>query len=341
VPFVHLVVYERLQREPVRRSPLFDLEPLRPGSRRLGALLASGPRAGDVVDLNRALTAKLAIEDAGAPEAEADSLVPAEPLAFLRRFATALAGARTALAFVVESLDRYDAEDLAAAGVLASRRDVKLCAPVPRPGKIVAVARNYPAHADELGGERPTEPVLFLKAPSAVIGPEDEIRLPAVATQVDYEGELAAVIGRAAREVAQASALEHVAGYTCANDVSARDFQNVRGQHFIGKSCDAFCPLGPALVTADEVGDPQDLGLRTLVSGQVAQQARTKEMLFPVAEIVAFASRLMTLEPGDVILTGTPSGVGAARRPPRWLADGDLVEVEIERLGRLRNRVRR
>jgi 2-keto-4-pentenoate hydratase/2-oxohepta-3-ene-1,7-dioic acid hydratase in catechol pathway len=338
---VHLVVFERLHREPVRGSASFDLEPVRPGSLRLGALLREGPRAEDVVDLNRAFAAKLALEGGGAPEVEADSRVPAQPLAFLRRFASSLAHAREALAFVMESFDRYDLEDLTAAGILEPRRGVRLSAPVPRPGKILAVARNYPAHAEELRADRPSEPVLFLKAPSAVIGPEDEIVLPAASQQVDYEGELAAVIGIATRDVSPAEALARVAGYTCADDVSARDFQNVRGQHFIGKSCDSFCPLGPALVTADAVGDPQDLGLRTLVSGRLAQQARTKEMLFPVAEIVAFASRLMTLEPGDVILTGTPAGVGMAQRPPRWLADGDVVEVEIERIGRLRNGVRR
>jgi 2-keto-4-pentenoate hydratase/2-oxohepta-3-ene-1,7-dioic acid hydratase in catechol pathway len=124
-----------------------------------------------------------------------------------------------------------------------------------------------------------------------------------------------------------------------ANDVSARDFQNVRGQHFLGKSCDTFAPLGPALVTADEIPDPQDLALRTVVGGETLQSSRTKEMIFPVATLIAFASRLMTLEPGDVILTGTPAGVGAARTPPRWLREGELVEVEIERLGKLRNRV--
>ena len=135
-------------------------------------------------------------------------------------------------------------------------------------------------------------------------------------------------------------ALEYVGGYTAANDVTARDFQNVRGQHFIGKSCDGFAPLGPVLVTPDEISDPQSLGLRTVVSGHLRQEAQTKEMIFSVAEIISFASRLMTLEPGDVLLTGTPSGVGAAASPPRWLADGDVVDVEVQHVGRLRNYVR-
>lgn len=312
-----------------------------PGGRRLGALLPAGPHVGDVVDLNRALALKLAYEDAGAPEAEADSLLPAAPLAFLRRFDDAIRYGREAFDFVHSGLGRYDAPDFLRTGVIMPRREVRLCAPVPRPGKIVAVARNYASHAAEQGSEAPPEePVIFLKAPSAVIGPEDEILLPRASSAVDWEGELAVVIGRSARNVSAERALEVVAGYTAANDVSARDFQNVRGQRFFGKSCDTFAPLGPALVTADEISDPQDLGLRTLVSGELMQSARTKEMTFPVAELIAFVTRLMTLEPGDVLLTGTPSGVGIARRPQRWLREGDVVDVEIERIGRLRNYVR-
>ena len=318
-----------------------SLEATRPGVRRLGAVLPAGPHAGSIVDLNRALAIRLAGEDVGAPEAEADSLLPSEMHAFLRRGPAALAVARAALEFAADAVDRYDAPDLVRAGVIEPRRRVRLWAPVPQPRKIIAVARNYPAHARERGAAAPpSEPVLFLKAPSAVIGPDDEILLPAAASRVDWEGELAVVIGSLARGVSAQNALACVAGYTVANDVSARDFQNERGQHFIGKSCDTFAPLGPALVTADEIPDPQDLGIRTLVSGESMQSARTKEMIFPIAEIIAFVSKLMTLEPGDVLLTGTPAGVGAARTPPRWLRDGDVVEIEIERVGRLRNYVR-
>jgi 2-keto-4-pentenoate hydratase/2-oxohepta-3-ene-1,7-dioic acid hydratase in catechol pathway len=317
------------------------LAPVRHGARRLGAILPAGPHAGSIVDLNRALAIRLAGDDVGAPEAEADSLLPSDMLVFLRRGAPALAEARAALEFAADATLRYDAPDLLRAGVIHARRRVKLCAPVPHPGKVVAVARNYLAHARERGAEAaPGEPVLFLKASSAVIGPDDEIRLPEASRRVDFEGELAVVIGSVARELTADAALACVAGYTVANDVSARDFQGERGQHFIGKSCDTFLPLGPALVSADEIPDPQDLGLRTIVSGDTMQSARTKEMIFPVAEILVFASRLMTLEPGDVLLTGTPAGVGAGRTPPRWLRDGDVVEIEIERLGRLRNYVR-
>jgi len=347
---VQIVTFERRDEsrgpayEPSRGDAapgLESLEATAPGQRRLGSILASGLHSGAVVDLNRALAIRLAQEDAGAPEAEADSLLPADTLAFLRRGPDSLAAARAALEFAQDALARYDAPDLVRAGAVLPRAGVRLCAPVPRPGKIVGVARNYPAHAAERGGPASGEqPVLFLKAPSAVIGPEDAIRLPRVAAHVDYEGELAAVIGARAREVAESEALAFVAGYCAANDVTARDIQDARGQRSIAKSCDGFAPLGPVLVTADEVPDPQDLAIRTVLSGEVVQSARTKEMLFGVAALVAFASRLMTLEPGDVILTGTPAGVGAARKPPRWLRDGDVIEVGIERVGCLRTYVR-
>jgi acylpyruvate hydrolase len=320
---------------------LVALEPAALGPRRLGSIVPSGEHAGGVVDLNRALAIKLAEEDAGAPEAEADSLLPTEMLAFLRRLPGSLAAARTALDFALDALSRYDAPDLLRAGAVEPRSGVRLCAPVPRPGKIVGVARNYPSHAAERGSaSAPDQPVLFLKAPSAVIGPEDEIQLPRASARVDFEGELAVVIGARARRIEPSEAPACIAGYCVANDVTARDIQDDRGQRSIAKSGDGFAPLGPVLVTTDEVPDPQDLAIRTVLSGEVMQSARTKEMLFGVAALLAFASQLMTLEPGDVILTGTPAGVGAARTPPRWLRDGDVVEVAIERVGRLRNYVR-
>lgn len=344
---VRLVTFERGERragdpsgQTAEAALGFDaLEAGRPGARRLGACPDAGPCAGHVVDLNRALAMKLAQDDHGAPEAEADSMIPADVLGFLRRGDDAFVAAREALAFVDDALHRYDPPDLARAGVLESPRNVRLCAPVPRPGKIVAVARNYAAHAAEAGSEPPSEPVLFLKAPSAVVGPDDEIVLPHASREVDYEGELAVVIGARLRNVDESHALAGVAGYTAANDVSARDYQGVRGQHFIGKSCDSFAPLGPVLVTPAELPDPQALSLGTRLSGESVQSASTKEMIFPVARLIAFASRLMTLEPGDVLLTGTPAGVGRSRTPPRYLREGDVVEVSIERIGTLRNHV--
>ena len=316
------------------------LEFSRPGVCRFGALIPPGPHAGDVVDLNRALAVKLAFDDVGAPEAEADSLLPSSLHAYLQR-PSARDRAEAAFAWALHALGRYDAPDLVRAGVVLPRRNLQLRAPLRRPGKIVAVARNYRAHATERGAVTPEEPVLFLKASSAVIGPNDDIVLPRASEQVDYEGELAVVIGLVAHCVKEEEALGYVAGYMAANDVTARDYQNVRGQHFIGKSCDSFAPLGPSLATVDEISDPQDLGIRTVISGEPRQDARTKEMVFSVSQLIAFASQLLTLEPGDVLLTGTPAGVGAAQDPPRWLRDGDVVDVEIEHIGRLRNYVRR
>ena len=348
---MRIVAFER--RGPQRAARRGELHDAYRGMEDLDQLPAAGCRVGlwtepieddrggasyDVVDLHRALALQLATRDSGAPEAEAGSLLPADPLAFLRQFPTAERAARRAEGFVRRLLRRFPPSELATVGALERLARLKLHAPVPRPGKILAVARNYPAHADEQQAARPEEPVLFLKASSAVIGSGDEIVLPRASREVDYEGELAVVIGRAAHEVPPLHALEYVAGYTVANDVSARDWQGVRGQHFIGKSFDGFAPLGPCLVTADEIPDPQDLALCTRVSGETLQSARTKEMSFPVAELIAFASQITTLEPGDVLLTGTPAGVGKARKPPRWLRDGDVVEVEIERIGVLAQR---
>lgn len=215
---------------------------------------------------------------------------------------------------------------------------LELLAPMPRPGKIVAIGRNYGAHAAEEGIEPPTEPLIFAKLPSSVVGPGAEIRWdPALTAQVDYEAELGVVIGRRARRVSEAEALDHVLGYTCLNDVSARDLQYGDGQWVRGKSLDTFCPMGPVLVTTDEIGDPQDLRISCIVGSERLQDAHTSDMFFGVAALVSYCSRSFTLEPGDVIATGTPSGVGAFRDPPRFLGEGDVVVVEIERIGRLEN----
>ncbi len=219
--------------------------------------------------------------------------------------------------------------------------DAVLLAPVPRPGKIVAIGRNYREHADEEGVDVPAAPLIFSKWPSSVIGPDEVIRWdPALTSQVDYEAELAVVIGRTARYVAVDDALEHVLGYTCLNDVSARDLQFGDGQWTRGKSLDTFCPMGPVLVTTDEIPDPQDLAISCHVDGELLQDARTSQMYFSVAQIISHCSQAFTLEPGDVIATGTPAGVGIFRDPPRLLSDGEEVVVEIERIGRLRNTCR-
>jgi len=216
--------------------------------------------------------------------------------------------------------------------------DAELLAPVPRPGKVVAIGRNYREHAEEEGVEPPPAPLIFAKWASSVVGHGADIRWdPGLTAQVDYEAELAVVIGRSARRVTVADALEHVLGYTCLNDVSARDLQFGDGQWTRGKSLDTFCPTGPVLVTADELGDASDLAISCSVDGELLQDARTSQMYFSVAEIVSYCSMAFTLEPGDIVATGTPAGVGVFRKPPRFLADGDRVSVAIERIGVLEN----
>lgn len=213
--------------------------------------------------------------------------------------------------------------------------------PVGRPGKIVAVGRNYADHAAEQGVATADDPILFTKYGSSVVPDGADIVWRAADTQqVDYEAELAVIIGTAARDVPQERALDHVLGYACLNDVSARDLQFGDGQWVRGKSLDTFCPFGPWIVTADEIPDPQALRIRCLVNGEVLQDANTSQMLHGVAALIAFCSRFFTLEPGDVIATGTPAGVGVFRKPPRFLGDGDEVVIDIEGVGQLRNRCR-
>jgi 2-keto-4-pentenoate hydratase/2-oxohepta-3-ene-1,7-dioic acid hydratase in catechol pathway len=219
--------------------------------------------------------------------------------------------------------------------------EIELLAPVPRPGKIAAVGVNYATHAAEGKRDAPDHPVLFAKFATSVVGHGAEIRWdPALTQAVDLEAELAVVIGRTCRRVAESEALSYVAGYTCLNDVSARDLQYSDKQFVRGKSLDTFCPMGPWLVTADDIADPQALRIRSLVNGEVMQDASTAEMIFGVAALVSFCSQAFTLEPGDVIATGTPSGVGWFRDPKVLLEDGDEVTIDIEHVGRLVNTCR-
>jgi 2-keto-4-pentenoate hydratase/2-oxohepta-3-ene-1,7-dioic acid hydratase in catechol pathway len=218
----------------------------------------------------------------------------------------------------------------------------KRLAPV-RPPNILAIGLNYRKHAEEGGKGIPERPMLFIKSGNALQNPADPIELPRklASREVDYEGELAVVIGRACKNASRATALDYVLGYTCANDVSARDwqFRLGGGQFCQGKSFDTFCPLGPVLVTKDEIADPNALRLRTLVNGRVMQDWTTGDMVFDVASLIEFLSGSKTLPPGTVILTGTPHGVGYARKPPVFLQPGDTVSVEIEKIGTLTNPV--
>ena len=217
----------------------------------------------------------------------------------------------------------------------------RLLAPV-QPPNILALGLNYRKHAAETGVRLPDEPVLFLKATSSVIGPGEPILLPAAGPgEVDFEAELGIVIGRRVKNVPPSGALEAVLGYTCANDVSARDWQirRQKKQWARGKSFDTFCPVGPCLVTRDEIPDPGSLRIRTLLNGEVLQDASTSDMIFDAATVISDLSRSMTLLPGTLILTGTPEGVGFTRTPPRYLAAGDTVTVSIEGIGELTNPV--
>lgn len=211
----------------------------------------------------------------------------------------------------------------------------QLRAPVPRPGKIVCVGLNYRDHAAETGKPLPEEPVLFAKFANSVVGDCAVVSLPAATSEVDWEAELGVVVGTRASRVTVADALGHVAGYTCLNDLSARDLQRRGGQWTRGKAIDGFLPMGPQLVTGDEVGDPQDLAICCRLNGTPVQESSTAQMVFGVAQLVSYISQTLTLEPGDVIATGTPPGVGMAMSPPRFLRPGDVLEVQIEKLGTL------
>lgn len=230
-------------------------------------------------------------------------------------------------------------------GLLPTRRHqsyplsaVKLEAPV-RPNKIIAIGRNYAEHAKETGNDLPKAPLIFAKFPSTLIGPGDTITWSeSITKEVDWEGELGVVIGKRAKNVSEEDALNYVFGYTIGHDVSARDLQlRADTQWTRGKSLDTFCPLGPWIVTRDEIADPQNLKLTTAVNGEIRQDDTTQNMIFPVKMLISYCSKMFTLEPGDLILTGTPPGVGEGMKPPVYLKDGDVVTINIEGLGELTN----
>ncbi len=214
-------------------------------------------------------------------------------------------------------------------------RDVHLLAPVPKPQKIIAIGLNYADHIAETGREPPTHQVWFPKLLNAVSGPYDPIQIPKASSQVDYEGELVFIVGRRCRHVSKEDAPGMVFGYCVGDDVSVRDWQRRTPQYMLGKSFDTHAPFGPWIVTADEIGDPHNLGIRTYVNGDLRQNSNTKHLIFNVFDQIAHVSEVMTLEPGDVVYTGTPGGVGMAMTPPSYLKVGDVVRVEIDRVGAL------
>jgi 2-keto-4-pentenoate hydratase/2-oxohepta-3-ene-1,7-dioic acid hydratase in catechol pathway len=210
-------------------------------------------------------------------------------------------------------------------------------APVPRPGKIVCIGMNYHDHAGEIGLKVPTAPAIFSKFSSCVVAPGEPVVIPTSSDQLDYEAELAVVIGRRATRVSADRAYEYVLGYTAFNDVTARDFQFGDVQWQRGKSCDTFAPMGQTIVTTDEIPDPHTLGIRLTVNGTVMQDSNTSQLIFRVPQLIEFITRSITLEAGDVIATGTPAGVGHGRKPPVYLKAGDVMQVKIERIGELGN----
>lgn len=281
----------------------------------------SDPRLGVVVD-NRVIDVTGAVEHAAG-----------EPASMI----TLIAAGEVCLAAVRGSV--------ANGSPSAALADVSLLAPVTRPGKIIGVGLNYTAHVDEssraldTSPELPKRPVLFSKPATAVVGPDGVIRHDSRLTgQLDWEVELGVVIGRRIREVRAEEALEHVFGYTVMNDISARD-QRRSGQWFFSKGQDTYAPMGPLVITADEIPDPHALDLRLRVNGAVMQESNTRHMLFRISDLIEDITSGMTLEPGDIISTGSPAGVGASRNPPQFLQPGDVVEAEIDRIGTLRNTV--
>lgn len=256
----------------------------------------------------------------------ADSSIPADMRSFLEAGDAALAAAEKAVS---------------AGGPDFAAGEVKILAPISNPEKVVCIGLNYADHAAESGMDIPSEPVVFSKYASAIVGPGDTIKLPPSSSEPDYEVELVVVIGKGGFNISEGDALGHVAGYTVGHDVSARDYQLQKpgGQWMMGKTFDTFAPIGPDLVTADEVADPHNLGIRCILNGETVQDSNTKQLIFNIPQLIAYLSHVFTLKPGDLIFTGTPPGVGMARDPQLWLKAGDHVVCEVDGIGRLENPV--
>ena len=309
------------------RLVTFEDEPKR---YRLGAVAD-----GVVVDLNAAYRALL--EERGERRAGelAVEAVPPEMLAFLDAGDRAMNAASDALKLIA----RLGANGARERGLARPTESVRLRAPVPRPTKLILVGLNYRDHAEEAGMKIPEVPTIFSKYANCVIGPGDAIKIPKVSAMIDYEAEYAFVIGRAGRDIPPARAMDYVAGYTIVNDVSCRDYQMKTGQWMIGKTFDTFAPMGPHLVTRDEIADPHNLEISLNLNGQRMQHSNTRNLIFKTEYLIAFLSQVFTFEPGDVVSTGTPAGVGYARKPPVFMKAGDRVRVEVEGLGALENPV--
>ncbi|WP_342470434.1 fumarylacetoacetate hydrolase family protein [Ureibacillus sp. FSL K6-3587] len=287
-----------------------------------------------VIDLNCAYQAQLKAQGKYRYQEIAHAYVPAITDELFQGGKESLVLAQGAIDFILENPDYSDKK------AVYHRSEVKIEAPVQKPGKIICVGHNFRKHIQEMGREIPTHPVIFAKFANTIIGPEDDIPYYPISEQLDYEMEFAFVIGKQARNVSEEDALDYVAGYTIANDVTYRDIQRRTLQWLQGKTVDGSLPLGPHLVTADEIGDPAGLEMVLKVNGEVRQSTNTDDFVFNVPKLVSFLSGLLTLEPGDLVLTGTPGGVGFAMNPPQFLKDGDVVTIEIEKIGVLENKVK-
>lgn len=280
----------------------------RGGERRVGVEIRDG---GDIVDL-----------------CAGDSSIPSDMRSFIE------GGQKTLLA-AKSVIDR--------GGSVIPRDSVKIVAPIYNPDKVLCVGMNYKDHCEEQNAPVPIEPVIFNKFPSSIIGPTEDLQYPEETQKLDWEVELTIVIGKDAKRVQESDAMNYVFGYTVAHDVSARDWQlepgKNGGQWLIGKAMDGFCPLGPAIVMKEDINDPHNLGLRCRVNGVTKQDSNTNQLVHKTAAMVSFISRFMTLRPGDVILTGTPPGVGVFRKPPEYLKRGDVVECEIDGIGKVVNKI--
>ena len=302
---------------------------------RLGAV----DGAGRAVDLHKAYGSYLREAESNPAGAELASVILGRNMVdFLRRGENALRAARQALAYA-------SANPSAAAEAMLDANQIRLMSPVPRPGALVSAGKNFSDHVAEMASKKgPSAPVAFLKLPGTVIGPEDDIPYPPEVKNLDYEVELAIIIGKPCVDVSRDEALDYVAGYAAFNDISARDVirgENKTGIHLMGKSFPGFAPMGPYLVTADEIPDPQNLKLKLSVNGEIRQNSNLSYMIFKIRDMIAYWSQ-MGLNPGDVLTTGTPRGVAAGRKPdqpPWWLKPGDVIEAEVENVGRLRNRI--
>ncbi|MFS0781197.1 fumarylacetoacetate hydrolase family protein [Bacillus sp. 1P06AnD] len=299
------------------------------GLTRIGAVTENK----QVIDLNYAYQAKLEAEGKLRAALIAEAYVPAEMKGFLQGGNESLSIAKELVDYALNNSGSYKHP------LVHAFEDVKIEAPVNNPGKIICVGHNYREHIAEMKRELPPFPVIFAKFANTIIGAQDDIPHFPISEQLDYEAEFAFVIGKQARNVSKEDALSYVAGYTIANDVTYRDIQRRTLQWLQGKTVEGSLPMGPWLVTTDEIKDPSGLGVRLSVNGEERQKTNTENFVFDVKYLVEFLSNLMTLEPGDIILTGTPGGVGVARDPQAFLKDGDVVTVEIDRIGILENKV--